>query len=100
MVTAKIACVVTPHWLTCQHVALCSQAFWREKGFSGEVFSCGGHEAEHACDGGPVSAAYDATTHDGQPAIAGYMASKTGIEWSSKDVSFVSMELHVTKYCG
>ncbi|XP_023701638.1 probable flavin-containing monoamine oxidase A isoform X2 [Cryptotermes secundus] len=61
------------------------KAFWREKGFSGEVFSCGGHEAEHICDGGPISAAYDATTHDGQPAIAGYMASKTGIEWSSKD---------------
>lgn len=63
------------------------KAFWREKGFSGEVFSCGRYKTEHACDGGPVSATYDATTHDGQPAIAGYMASKTGIKWSSKDPS-------------
>jgi monoamine oxidase len=69
---------------------LFSQAFWRQKGFSGEVFCCGG----------PVSATYDATTHDDQPAIAGYMASKTGIQWSSKDVSLVSIELHLTEYCG
>jgi hypothetical protein len=27
------------------------------------------------------------------------MASKIGIQWSSKDVSFVSIELHQTKYC-
>jgi hypothetical protein len=61
------------------------------------VFSCGGHKIEHACDGGPVSATYDATTYDGQPAIAGYMAGQTGIQWSSEDVSFVSTELHPTK---
>jgi hypothetical protein len=87
MVAVNIA-LVASYCLTCLHVHLCSQAFWREKGFSGEVFSCGGCKAEHTCDAGPVSEAYDATTHDGQPAIAGYMASKTGIHWSSKNVRF------------
>jgi hypothetical protein len=28
------------------------------------------------------------------------MASRTGIQWSSKDVSFVSIELHLTMHCG
>lgn len=67
------------------------QAFWREKGFSGEVLSYGGGKVERGCDAGPISATYDATTHHGHPAIVGYMASKSGVQWNSKDVSFISI---------
>ncbi|KDR09121.1 putative flavin-containing monoamine oxidase A [Zootermopsis nevadensis] len=63
------------------------KAFWREKGFSGEVLSYGGGKVERGCDAGPISATYDATTHHGHPAIVGYMASKSGVQWNSKDTS-------------
>lgn len=71
------------------------QAFWREKGFSGEVLSYGGGKVERGCDAGPISATYDATTYRGHPAIVGFMASKSGVQWNSKDVSCVSINIAV-----
>jgi len=58
--------------------------------------SYGGGKIEHGCDAGPISATYDATTHHGHPAIVGYMASKCGVQWSSKDVSFEFHQCSVT----
>lgn len=57
------------------------------------MLSYGGGKVEHGCDAGPISATYDATTHQGHPAIVGYMASESGVQWNSKDVSFVSINI-------
>ncbi len=56
--------------------ALYDRAFWRDAGFSGEV----------VCAGGPVSAVFDNTTHDGaQPCLLSFVVGRDARDWSSRD---------------
>lgn len=66
-------------------VVVYDRAFWREKGFSGEVVSNGGVEGlPEGVSRGPLSVCFDATTHRGTPAIVGFIAGRHGVEWQSK----------------
>ncbi|KAE9551646.1 hypothetical protein FO519_005144 [Halicephalobus sp. NKZ332] len=51
--------------------------FWREKGFSGEIFSTG--FTENPGEEHPLNAVYDATSKTGKPALIGFIISRT---WS------------------
>ncbi|XP_055369450.1 probable flavin-containing monoamine oxidase A isoform X3 [Betta splendens] len=53
-------------------------AFWREKGFSGEVVAGSGTKC-------PFSVTYDATSPGGSAALVGFIAGEQASEWSSKD---------------
>ena len=54
------------------------RAFWRDAGYSGEVVS----------SGGPLSIAYDNTSHDGQqPALVGFVVGGQARQWSSQPLS-------------
>ncbi|XP_042869530.1 probable flavin-containing monoamine oxidase A [Penaeus japonicus] len=61
------------------------KAFWREKGFSGEVVSNGGNERlPKGVSCGPLSVCFDATTPGGTAAIVGFIAARQGVEWQGK----------------
>ena len=51
---------------------LYEESFWIEDGFSGEVVSSGGPSESRACENGPVSIIYDATTKSGTPALVAF----------------------------
>uniref|UniRef100_H3B1N0 Amine oxidase n=1 Tax=Latimeria chalumnae TaxID=7897 RepID=H3B1N0_LATCH len=52
-------------------------AFWREKGYSGEIV-CNG------CFDSPLSFTFDATSSTGNPALVGFIAAGQALEWSQK----------------
>ncbi|XP_072028108.1 probable flavin-containing monoamine oxidase A isoform X2 [Amphiura filiformis] len=58
------------------------KAFWREKGYSGELVSTGGQPVLPGCTSGPLQLIYDASTPNGNPALVGFYAN--GREWSNK----------------
>lgn len=67
-----------------KYVCTYTKAFWRENGFSGEVVSDGGLKLVDSCDAGPLGIVYDATTHNDNPALVGFIGGNQGIQWTSK----------------
>ncbi|XP_067007117.2 probable flavin-containing monoamine oxidase A [Anabrus simplex] len=63
-----------------------AKPFWRRNGYTGDILTYGGAAKEPGCDTGPLSITYDATTEHGHPAIIGYIAAKTGMQWGEKSV--------------
>jgi monoamine oxidase len=81
------------------------KAFWREKGFSGEVVSDGSilslnedkfnqfYEKDSAKltfnkqfpSVGPIVCMYDATSYDDEPALVGFLGGRSSIEWADVD---------------
>ncbi|XP_059142720.1 probable flavin-containing monoamine oxidase A [Physella acuta] len=60
------------------------KAFWRAKGFSGEIVSDGGEATLPGCIYNPICITYDATTHNGSPALVGFMAGEPAVEWAKQ----------------
>ena len=59
-------------------------AFWRLKGFSGEVVSDGSVvslNGDNAPTMGPIACLFDATTYDDEPALVGFVAAKAAVQW-------------------
>ncbi|KAK3887892.1 hypothetical protein Pcinc_008042 [Petrolisthes cinctipes] len=82
----RLACENLPMGHLTKFIVVYRKAFWREKGYSGEIVSNGGGPLGDVggvtC--GPLSVCYDATTHSGTPAIVGFIAGRQGIEWHNK----------------
>lgn len=68
-------------------IVIYDKAFWREKGWSGEIVSNGGKTDMPGVSCGPLSACFDATTNNGVPAIVGFIAGRQGTEWQNKTES-------------
>ncbi|XP_064163173.1 probable flavin-containing monoamine oxidase A isoform X1 [Anguilla rostrata] len=70
-------------------------AFWREKGFSGEV-------VVQACAGCPFSVTFDATSPGGSPALVGFIAGGQASDWGARteDERRDSVILSLRKYLG
>lgn len=69
-----------------KYICTYSKAFWREKGYSGEVVSSGGPKVVEGCDTSPLCVIYDATTHSGSPALLGFLGGDQGTQWTNKPV--------------
>jgi len=64
-----------PQGCAIKFLVLYDRAFWREKGFSGEILTTDE----------PAALFYDATTSDGkQPAFVGFVVGSTAMDWSSR----------------
>ena len=63
------------------------QPFWRAAGKSGEVVTNGGASTMLGCDGGPLCIVYDATSHNGNAAIVGFIGASQAVQWRQKEVS-------------
>jgi monoamine oxidase len=67
------------------------KAFWKEKGFSGEVVSDGSIVYHNQDDDfklpiiGPIAVMYDATTDDGEPALVAFIAGDAAVEWADQN---------------
>ncbi|GAB6020412.1 hypothetical protein CHUAL_003112 [Chamberlinius hualienensis] len=68
-------------------IATYQTAFWRVKGFSGEVLSSGGPQLVDGCENGPLSVVYDATSYNGNPALVGLISADQSIQWMAKSPS-------------
>ncbi|XP_076016078.1 putative flavin-containing monoamine oxidase A [Genypterus blacodes] len=55
-------------------------AFWRRKGFSGEIVA-------GLCSDCPLSVTFDATSPSGNPALVGFISGQQASQWSSKTVA-------------
>lgn len=55
------------------------QAFWKEKGFSGEIVAGSSTDS-------PFSVTFDATSPNGNAALVGFIAGQQASLWSSKEV--------------
>ncbi|KAF0314577.1 putative flavin-containing monoamine oxidase A [Amphibalanus amphitrite] len=62
------------------------EAFWRAAGMSGEVVSNGGPSTVPGCTHGPLCIVYDATSDKGSPALVGFIAGSTSVEWEGRTV--------------
>lgn len=69
-----------------KYIASYSTAFWRESGMSGETCHTSGIDQ---CNTNPVGCTFDATTHEGSPAIVGFIVPPIASKWSGKAVSFI-----------
>lgn len=79
------------------HVSLCCQclnsdyvslqAFWRSKNQSGQIVSDGGEVTVPGCSLGPLSITYDATSHNGCPALVGFLGGEAAVSWATQTVS-------------
>lgn len=49
-------------------------AFWREKGYSGEIIGNGGKPVREGCDSGPIQMVFDSMTGSNNPALVGFYA--------------------------
>lgn len=58
---------------------LTSQAFWKEKGFSGEIVV----RPSECC---PLSVTFDATSPKGNPALVGFITGVQALDWSERKV--------------
>uniref|UniRef100_T1IXY1 Amine oxidase n=1 Tax=Strigamia maritima TaxID=126957 RepID=T1IXY1_STRMM len=58
--------------------------FWRAKNLSGEIVTNGGAPIVAGCDTGPLGIVYDGTTHNGNPALVGFISGHVGVQWSLK----------------
>ncbi|KAJ8286535.1 hypothetical protein GJAV_G00040290 [Gymnothorax javanicus] len=70
-------------------------AFWREKGFSGEIVA----QASASC---PFSVTFDATSPNGNPALVGFIAAEQACDWGGRTVETrrESIILSLEKYLG
>lgn len=59
--------------------------FWRAAGKSGEVVTNGGASTMLGCDGGPLCIVYDATSHNGNAAIVGFIGASQAVQWRQKE---------------
>lgn len=66
------SCVITPSPLPLQ-------AFWREKGFSGEILT-------GSSTGCPFAVTFDGTSPTGKAALVGFMTGEGASRWTSKEV--------------
>ena len=64
------------------------QPFWRASGKSGEVVTNGGDSTVLGCDVGPLSIVYDATSHNNNAAIVGFLGGLQAVQWRQKNVSY------------
>lgn len=55
------------------------QAFWKEKGFSGEIVT----RPSEDC---PLSVTFDATSPRGNPALVGFIAGVQARDWCGREV--------------
>ncbi len=60
-------------------VYLTSQAFWKEKGFSGEIVA----RPSEDC---PLSVTFDATSPRGNPALVGFITGVQARDWCDRRV--------------
>lgn len=60
-------------------VSICLQAFWKEKGFSGEIVA----GSSSNC---PFCVTFDATSPRGNPALVGFIAAQQASHWSPEEV--------------
>lgn len=58
------------------------KAFWRSENFSGEIVTDGGETSVPECSRGPLCITYDATSHNGCPALVAFMAGEQAVEWT------------------
>ncbi|XP_076038910.1 putative flavin-containing monoamine oxidase A isoform X3 [Oratosquilla oratoria] len=65
-------------------IVIYRKAFWKDKGYSGEIVSNGGTSSLNGCTTGPISVTFDATSFKGTPAIVGFIAGRASIEWCKK----------------
>ena len=63
------------------------QAFWREKGLSGEVVTNGGPSVVPGMETGPLCVVFDATSCHGNPAIVGFIGGKQQRQYNKLTVS-------------
>ncbi|KAL0965547.1 hypothetical protein UPYG_G00282740 [Umbra pygmaea] len=70
-------------------------AFWREKGFSGEIVA----QPSAEC---PLSVTFDGTSPNGSAALVGFISGAQASEWSSREVSqrTAAVVLSLVKYLG
>ena len=66
------------------------QPFWRADGKSGEAVTNGGSSTVLECDRGPLCIVYDATSHNGNAAIVGFLGGIQAIQWRQRSVSYHS----------
>lgn len=62
-----------------KNVCISSQAFWREKGFSGEIVAGSSTEC-------PFCVTFDATSPFGNAALVGFIAGQQASHWEPKEV--------------
>ncbi|KAM7369261.1 hypothetical protein PAMP_013543 [Pampus punctatissimus] len=67
-----------PGWAS--HLSLHLPAFWREKGFSGEIVTGSSSDC-------PFSVTFDATSPSGNAALVGFIAGQQAYKWSSKEAA-------------
>ena len=65
------------------------QPFWRAMGRSGEVVTNGGDSTVLGCDMGPLCIVYDATSHNNNAALVGFLGGLQAVQWRQKSVSNV-----------
>jgi monoamine oxidase len=98
------------------------KAFWKEKGFSGEVISDGSimHLQEHGFNEfyereserlnfnkqmptiGPIICMFDATSNENEPALVGFLGGRSSVEWADVDTNIRKREIieSVVRYFG
>ncbi|XP_072168208.1 probable flavin-containing monoamine oxidase A [Diadema setosum] len=81
-------------------VATYKKAFWREKGYSGEIVCNSSHSTVPGCEKGPVQYVLDATTSEGSPALVGFIGD--GLHWGQveSDVRKAAILNHVAEFFG
>jgi len=73
---------------------VCSQAFWRDDGSSGEFVTHGGLKpAGVASKYGPLTMGYDDTTENGNPALVSFLSGTQAIAWREVDVRSISVDI-------
>ncbi|KAK1800668.1 hypothetical protein P4O66_005877, partial [Electrophorus voltai] len=75
-------CVVVnplPYWSLSQHSNDIRMAFWKRKGFSGEIVA----RPSEDC---PFGVTFDATSHQGSAALVGFIAGAQGSSWNSREL--------------
>ncbi|BFZ02776.1 hypothetical protein BsWGS_05815 [Bradybaena similaris] len=60
------------------------KAFWRSKNQSGQIVSDGGEVTVPGCSLGPLSITYDATSHNGCPALVGFLGGEAAVSWATQ----------------
>ncbi|KAK6171149.1 hypothetical protein SNE40_019399 [Patella caerulea] len=60
------------------------EPFWKVQGYSGEIVSNGGKSNVSGCDTGPLCIVFDATTHNGNPALVAFISGDQLVQYSHK----------------
>ncbi|KAK7019792.1 hypothetical protein SK128_021483 [Halocaridina rubra] len=80
----QFLCENLPIGHTTKFLVTYRKAFWREKGYSGEVVSNGGKTKIPGVSCGPLSICFDAVNSNGVPALVGFISGRQGTEWHNK----------------